>query len=513
MRQDNNFRSIDGIRSARHIPKQDNGRKSENLNSSRNRQSTQFSYYKPPNNGLGHSPDNTPKKPKKGLKKRLKRYFLWGLVLLVLISGAYFYNLASVASKIFHGNVYSVVKSLFSSAKLNGESTGRVNILLAGYQGTASDEGALTDSIMVVSVDTQNNTAFTLSIPRDFYLNVPGVGDEKINAANDNSTFSQKGYFEGGIGQLQKTIEKDFNIPINYYALINYNAFEQAVNAVNGITVNIKSTDPRGLYDPNVDKAHGGPLKLPNGQVTLNGIQALALALARGDSPYAYGFPLADITRTEHQRQELIALEQKALSTGVLSNPVAISRLVNAIGNNVSTNLSLPDVLRLAQLAHSINFNNIKSYGFSFGGTNPLLVATVINGIDQLIPTVGLDNFTQIQHYYLQITSSSPIVQESASITILNASNTSGLAKTEENILTKAGLLTNYIGDASGQYNNSMLIDLSAGKKPATLNYLEKLLPKGSIITHSTYGSVEANEGNGYSTNFILIEGLNWPTN
>ncbi len=513
MRQDNRYRSIDGIRQPANSSRKRRLTSQKESSILTSRESTQFNYYKPSTANTAELPKSKLKKPKRPFKKRLKRFILWILVLFVIASGAYFYNLASVVSKIFHGNVYTVVKSLFSSTKLNGESTGRVNILLAGYQGTTSDEGALTDSIMIVSIDTQNNTAFTFSIPRDFYLNVPGVGDEKINAANDNSSFNQQGYFEGGIGQLQKTIEQDFNIPINYYALINYNAFEQAVNAVGGITVNIQSSDTRGLYDPNVDKAHGGPLKLPNGPVTLNGLQALALALARGDSPYAYGFPLADITRTQHQRQELIALEQKALSTGVLSNPVAISKLVNAIGNNVSTNLSLPDVLRLAQLAHSINLNNIKSYGLSYGGNNPLLTSTVIGGLDQLIPVAGLDNFSQIQHYYLQITSTSPVVREGASIVILNASNTNGLAKTEENVLAKAGLITSYIGTASAQYNNSMLIDLSAGKKPATLNYLEKIMPKSSIITHTTYGSVEANEGNGYNANFILIEGLDWPTN
>ncbi len=120
-------------------------------------------------------------------------------------------------------------------------------------------------------------------------------------------------------------------------------------NAVDGITVKIQSPDPRGLYDPNVDKAHGGPLKLPNGPVHLNGLSALALALARGDSYYAYGFPLSDINRTQHQRQMLIALEHKATTAGVLSNPIDISKLVSTLGDNVTTNLTLPDVLRAAQ--------------------------------------------------------------------------------------------------------------------------------------------------------------------
>ncbi len=507
MRQDYNQRSIDGFRPTRRLNSKPLRTSNRNFNATSANRTNYSNAYNP---NLINNPSSKPNKAKKPFKKRLKRYLLVALVLVVLIIGGYFYSLAQTASKVFHGNVFSNITSLFGSTKLNGESTGRVNILLAGYQGNSSTEGALTDSIMVVSINTKNNTAFTFSIPRDFYLNVPGIGDEKINAANDNSSFNQSGYFEGGIGQLQKTIEKDLNIPINYYALINYNAFEQAVNAVGGINVNIQSSDPRGLYDPNVDKAHGGPLLLPNGNVHLNGLSALALALARGDSPYSYGFPLSDINRTQHQRQMLIALEQKALSTGTLTNPIKISKLFNAIGNNVTTNLSLADVIKLAQLAHSINLNNISSYGLSYGGTSPLLKAAYIAGQDQLIPTIGLNNFSQISHYYLQITSNNPVVKEYASIDILNASNTANLAKTEETVLNSAGLNTTYIGNASALYNNSMLIDLSGGTKPATLSYLKTLLPKGSVVTQTTTGSVEANEGSGYNANFILIEGTNW---
>ena len=277
-------------------------------------------------------------KLKKKLTRRqiIKRSVLACIILIIGFGGFFVYRNLNVINKVFHGNLISDAQALFGTTRLNGESTGRVNILLAGYQGSSSDEGPLTDSIMVVSLDTKNNTAFTFSIPRDLWVDVPGIGHEKINAANTNTSFNQPGYFSGGMGQLQQVVEQKLGIPINYYALIDYTAFEDAVNAVGGITVNIQSPDPRGLYDPNVDKAHGGPLKLPNGPVTLNGLSALALALARGDSPYAYGFPLSDINRTQHQRQMLIALEKKALSAGVLSNPLTISRLVSALGNNVS---------------------------------------------------------------------------------------------------------------------------------------------------------------------------------
>ncbi|MHB1864544.1 MAG: LCP family protein [Candidatus Saccharimonadales bacterium] len=328
------------------------------------------------------------------------------VVLLLGVGGWFGSRILGDINKVFHGNIFSDFGALFSTTRLNGEAQGRVNILLAGYQGANSDEGALTDSIMVVSIDTKNNTAFMLSIPRDLLVHFPGDGYQKINVANTYSNFSQPGYFNGGMGKLQQIIEQDLGIPIDYYALINYTAFEDAVNAVGGITVDIQSPDPRGLYDPNVDKAHGGPVKLPNGPVTLNGLQALALALARGDSPYAYGFPQSDINREQHQRQELSALEQKALSAGVLSNPLTLTHLFDAFGNNVSTNLSLADGLRLAQLLRAVNVSKIQSYGLSYGNSSSDLLTTYYSSTagDSLIPKAGIDNYSQITNYYHSIT-------------------------------------------------------------------------------------------------------------
>ncbi len=509
MQNDSRRKSIDGFVPRRNYNNQKLYLNNKNINRTPQKNINRYSYYQ--NKPVIKPQPAVLVKPKKKTRKKLKRIIIGIIILVLLVVGVFGFSLISKIDKVFHGNVYSDLKSIFTTTHLNGESTGRVNILLAGYQGTNSDEGALTDSIMIISIDTQNNTAFTFSIPRDLYLNVPGVGNEKINAANDNSNFSQPGYFKGGMGQLQKTIEQDLNIPINYYALIDYTAFEDAVNAVGGITVNIQSPDPRGLYDPNVNKAHGGPLRLPNGPVHLNGLTALALALARGDSPYAYGFPLSDINRTQHQRQMLIALEQKALSVGILSNPVAVTRLVNALSNNVTTNLTLPDILRLAQLAKTIKLANIKSYGLSYGGAHPLLKGVFLAGQDQLIPQVGINNFSQIQHYYLTLTSSNPVVKENASIVVLNGGNIPYLAHNESAALNKVGLNTIGVGNTSVEYSSSMLINLSGNTKPATTKLLTSLLPKTATVVNSTTGSVEASEGSNYTNaNFILILGRDW---
>ena len=450
-------------------------------------------------------------KKKWSRKKKILVTIVIIFLILLGVGGWFGARIIGSIDKVFHGNLFSDLQGVFSNTTLRGENQGRVNILLAGYQGAVSDEGALTDSIMVVSIDTKNNTAFTMSIPRDIWLHIPSMGYQKINDANSNANFNQPGYFKGGMGQLQQVVETDFGIPIDYYALIDYSAFQDAVNAVGGITVNIQSPDPRGLYDPNVDKAHGGPLKLPNGPVHLDGLQALALALARGDSPYAYGFPLSDINRTQHQRQMLIALEQKALSVGVLSNPLTITHLFDAIGSNIKTDLSLADSIKLAQLAKKVNVSQIKSYGLSYAGSNALLktyVTPTYPPQDALIPSAGLNNFSQIQHYYLQITSSSPVVQEDATVTILNGSNVTNLAHKEESYLRSQGFNVVYIGNASTQYTSNFILDNSNGKKPNSYNFLEKYF--NVTPSTSSSSSAEAVETQGYSSNFVVVIGQNW---
>lgn len=413
-------------------------------------------------------------------------------------------------NKVFHCGISCGVQALFSHTTLNGEAQGRVNILLAGYQGSQSDEGPLTDSIMIVSVDTKNHTAFTMSIPRDLWVNIPGLGRyQKINAANTVTNFNQSGYFKGGMGQLQQIIEQDFGIPIDYYALIDYTAFEDAVNAVGGITINIQSPDPRGLYDPNVDKVHGGPVKLPNGPVTLNGLQALALALARGDSPYAYGFPQSDINREQHQRQMLVALEQKASSAGVLSNPLSIDHLFSALGSNVKTDLNLQDTLRLAQLAHEVNISNIKSYGLSYAGSNALLKTYLApDGEDSLIPKAGVGDYSQIRNFYMRLTSSNPIVKEDASVVVLNASNVNNLAHKEANMLLSKGFNVTSITNANTEHAQTMIVNMSGGKDPASLQTLQQLFP-GQVTTSDTTPA-EATEAQGFKASFVVILGRNW---
>ena len=442
-------------------------------------------------------------KPKRRRKIFTLKRAVIVLALMVLliggwVGGKFLYN----AHKVFGGNILNVL----SSTKLKGEDSGRVNILLAGNSDddVGHQGGDLTDSIMIMSIDTKNHTAFLISVPRDLWVDVPGSGHQKINAAyvdGESNSFSENGYPAGGMGQLEQVISENMGITINYYALVDYTAFRDAVNAVGGIDVNIQSQDLRGLYDPSIDYTTKGPLvKLTNGVHHLNGQQALDLARARGDAYGSYGFVQADFDRTSHQREMLVALKSKAVSVGVLSNPAKLSSLSDAVGNNVKTDFSLSEVHRLYDLVKDINGSNIKSLSLnSAAGKNLLANYTAPDGESALIPTAGLDNFNDIQAYLTQAMSSNPVVQEGAAVVLLNATDTSGIASRARNVLTAKQISVVTVGDATATQATTTIIDNSAGKFPATKALL--------LATYGNHFTTTNPYSGNYTADFIVLLG------
>ena len=431
-----------------------------------------------------------------------KRLAVTLILLLLVIGGWLGFKFVSNALKVFHGNVWSVL----TITKLRGEDVGRVNILLAGN--SADDPGHqggdLTDSIMIVSIDTKDNTASLLSVPRDLWVSIPGNGHGKINEVyvdGEAQHFNAPGYPSGGMGLLEKVVEQDFGIHINYYALVNYNALRDAVNAVGGVDITIQSSDQRGLYDPSIDYSTHGPLvRLSNGLHHLNGQQALDLARARGDASGSYGFPGSDFDRTEHQRQLLLALKSKALSAGVLANPASLGSLFDSIGKNIRTDFTLGEARRLYDIGKNISNNNVQSVSLNnANGVNLLVNYAAPNGSSALTPAAGLDNFGQIKAFVLRLTSNDPVLKEDAHVVIVNGTSTSGLAKKMSQTLTAKNILVVTVGDAKAPADITTIIDLSNGKKPATLKLL-KTLYGTRVTTTNPYAGI-------YSADFIVVAG------
>jgi LCP family protein required for cell wall assembly len=167
------------------------------------------------------------------------------------------------------------------------------------------------DTIMILHIPVSGRPIL-ISVPRDSYVNIPGYGMDKINAA----------FAYGGPALLAKTIESDTGLYINHYMTIGFGGFVNVVNAVGGVRICL----PTALHD-----AASG-VNLNAGCQVLNGGQALAFVRDRHD------FATEDLQREQDQRIFLAALLRKMTSAGVALNPFASLPAASGAASNITVN-------------------------------------------------------------------------------------------------------------------------------------------------------------------------------
>jgi LCP family protein required for cell wall assembly len=352
--------------------------------------------------------------------------------------------------------------------KLKGEGDGRINVLLLGNGGPGHEGPDLTDTIMLVSIDPVNHNTALLSIPRDLWVRIPGDGYQKINAAyvygkQQSKAKDEKTKDEAGLELLDKTLSPILGVPIHYHTVVDFAAFKQTVNAIGGVTFNV----PETLYDPTIAwENHGNSYIAMKGQQTFNGDKALLYARSRETS--------SDFARGQRQRQLIVAIKDKTFSLGTFSNPVKISSLLSSLGNNVYTDFSLDDMMRLYKIVGKIPSKNITSIDLVTPPHN-LVTTGNINGLSVVQPRAGLFEYSAIQSYVRNALKDSYIAKENAQIAIYNATNVSGMATKQSNYLKSYGYNVVTVGNTPTPTNpqKTQIIDLTKGVDKYTKHYLE----------------------------------------
>ena len=189
----------------------------------------------------------------------------------------------------------------------------RVTFLVTGVDSGHDRTHALTDTLLVVSVDKDTNQAVMLSIPRDtarFPMYSGGIYNDKINSLMTAARNNPSKYPDGPTGTLTKEIGYLVGIPINYYAAINLEGFQSMVDLVGGVDI----VNPKPITDPVYDWFNGTyGFYLTAGKHHLDGKTALAYARSR------YGAGDNDFTRAARQQQLLLALRAKMGTTTMLT--------------------------------------------------------------------------------------------------------------------------------------------------------------------------------------------------
>ena len=225
----------------------------------------------------------------------------------------------------------------------------RVNILFLGVDARDLESDApRSDTMIVFTIDPQTKTAGMLSIPRDMWVDIPGgFGYGKINTAHALGVQYQLP--GGGPGLAVKTVEQFLGVPIQYYGMIDFHAFEEAIDAMGGLYMCI---DQKFRIDP-IGPKPSEPFN--KGCEIRHGYQVLAYARDRKTTEGG------DVDRAIRQQQVIMALRDQVLTPANFPDMMRMAPdIYHEASAGLTSNMSLEEMLKLAALATQIDVSKIK---------------------------------------------------------------------------------------------------------------------------------------------------------
>lgn len=362
-------------------------------------------------------------------KKKYKRVGFWIVVLVAIFAigaVAFSYKTGSILNKISgkDGSILDSLRGVISNEDITAED-GRTNILLLGMRGEGvSGGGLLADTIMVASLKKDENKVALISIPRDLYVKMPGeTYHSKINSVY--ALGEEKEHNGGGIKYMKQIISEVTGQPIHYVTTINFAGFEQLIDAVEGVDIELgesfseplqfhqehvcdanvftvksgktqKKIDHRGKIVAeyplcyNHDEECGGVFFLPAGSNHLDGKKALCYVRSRMTSN--------DYERAKRQQVILSLLKDKLSSMGTLTNFGKLNEILNTLGRNVGTDMSAGEMKKFYSRYSKMNNPEIFQRVFENSPEGFLMVpqdAPAAAGFI-LTPRAGWDNYEEI---------------------------------------------------------------------------------------------------------------------
>ncbi len=328
--------------------------------------------------------------------KPKKKRRLWLFVFILLLVGffsLFFFKTSFTISQVIDwtgaNNVLPFEEDLPELPKNNPN---RIDILLLGIRGLEDPgEGKLlSDAIMVVSIKKDTGQIALISLPRDLYVKIwCTLENKKINFA----------YAQGGLDCAKKTVSLVTGLYIDYAVSVNFEALEEGVDALDSITVHLDKSfeesfqwakdgweEDEHWFIKEIDGEERWVFHIATGTNDLDGQTTLYYVRSR--------YSTNDFDRMRRQHQVLMAIKEKALSLGVLANPVKIYNLLGILGKNVRTDISLAEMGNLIGLSSNLDKEDIKKQVFDISPQG-LLEHTFINEEYVLVPAG--DNFDKIQ--------------------------------------------------------------------------------------------------------------------
>jgi LCP family protein required for cell wall assembly len=329
--------------------------------------------------------------------------------------------------------------------------------------GTTQDGGGLdTDTIMLLHVPADGSNPTLISFPRDSWVNVPGFGMRKINAAFELG--AARGGDAGGAQLLIKVVQNLTGVTIDHYVRISLLGFYDVVNALGPVTVCLKEA---------VDDPYSGA-HLPAGYSTLDARQALAFVRQR------HGLPDGDLDREIRQQYFLSIEAHQILTAGTLLNPVKLHNVIAAVSSSIETDPGL-NLLNLAAQVRGFG-GNLHSATIPILGTPTIIVGGVPLSIVQ-VNTAAMPAF--IAGIVDTRSSSTPApAPTTITLTVLNGGHVNGAASAASTALSALGFHTGTPATGPAQTKTSVdypAADAAAAKVVADYFPGSALVPDASL--------------------------------
>ncbi len=414
-------------------------------------------------------------------RKRITTYIIAIAVISVIFAGKIIMSSQSASSWLPGGAFFNALRHFIPSGdkQLQGEENDRVNILLLGIGGAGHDGPYLTDTMILLSIKPSTRQVAMLSIPRD--LVAPQSGWQKINSINAYA--EQKNPGSGGTATAQAMSDL-LQVPIQYYVRADFNGFVRAIDELGGIEVNVENTLDDYTYP--IEGQEDNPnyysrfehLHFDKGPQTMDGSMALKYVRSR----HALGIEGSDFARSRRQQLVMEAIKDKLLSQQTLLNPVVVGKLISEFNQDISTNLSVWEMLRLWNLTKDVNRDQIINKGLSDAPDGLLVNGVGQDGAFILTPRSG--NFSAVRDLAQNIfsfetttISAKPeVINDGATVLIENGTFITGLANRFSAVLTGYKFTVAQIGNAPQRnYAQTIVYDLSNGQKNQSLTVLKKV--------------------------------------
>ncbi len=439
-------------------------------------------------------------------KKKLFWFSFILFVFAIFFAGSFFiYRTNNTINQMTDGGKkHSFIKTLTNFTKsdsyksLNGFSDGRINILLLGRANSHKSGKDLTDTIMILSINTKDYTVGLFSIPRDFLIN-NGNYYVKINS------LYQTGLRKGvGTKYITEAVKDITGQDIHYYFILDFEGFEKIINTLGGINIDV----PRHIKD----EKYPGPgysyetFEVWPGLQKFDGATALKYARTRHDDIEG------DFGRAKRQQQVMQAAKNKAFSLGTIVNPLRISELLDILGEHVHTNITPDEIEPFISLIKKVDTQNITNVVLDAWKPGSLLISARYynehGGVSGLVPRSG--SYRDIQEMADNIFNLNKIQQrkeeiknESSSVIIINTTQDKNLSQKIQKVLYTMGfknvsIKQNKILKAQ---TKTIVIDNALSNKPFSLDEIIKKIP--ATVSTQSIASLQ----NYKDTDFVILLG------